>query len=307
VGSPSVERAIQILDFLTTHPGRGFSLSELSRRLDISKATAHGVLATLAERALVTRNPDTAEFRLGPALVAMGAVAERGMPALTQARAEAERLAEEFEAECVVVIAAGEELLLAARAGVPGPGSITSHEGQRHPHAPPLGSVVVAWTPDEEVEAWLDRLDPAFTDAERAHYRAAVTRIRRQGYAVGVRVERLADLSEIYADAELHSPEGRRRVGRAMAALAHDHSYLPTDDDEIAADAEIGSVAAPVFDSDGALLFAIALMPDGRHGSDIPVLSRAVLRAAGRVMDAIGGRRPVLQTRGDDDAHRPEG
>lgn len=298
MGSPAVERTIQILDFLTTHPGRGFTLSELSRRLRISKATAHGVLTTLSERAMVMRNPDTNEYRLGPALVPMGAVAERSFPALAHARGEAERLAEDFDAECVVVIASGEELLIAARAGVPGPQSITSHEGQRHPQAPPLGSVVIAWTADADVEAWLDRLDPKFTEAERRHYRAAVDQIRRQGYSVGVRVEELGRLSATYAEADLYSPEGRRRIGQAMAAVAHDHDYLPTADEEIDPDAELGSVAAPVFDSDGALLFAIALMPDAQRARDIPELSRAVLRAAGRVMDAIGGRRPALSTRG---------
>lgn len=298
MGSPAVERAIQILDFLTTHPGRGFTLSELSRRLAISKATAHGLLATLGERAMVMRNPDTNEYRLGPALVPMGSVAERSFPALPLARTEAEGLAAEFESECVVVVAVGDELLIAARAGVPGPQSITSHEGQRHPQAPPLGSVAIAWTADAEVEAWLDRLDPGFSDAERRHYRAAVAQIRRQGYSVGVRVGQLGRLSEIYADVDLYSPEGRRRIGQAMAAVAHDRDYLPVADEQIDPDAELGSVAAPVFDSDGALLFAIALMPDARPARDLPELSRAVVRAAARVMDAIGGRRPNLQAKG---------
>src|SRR6516165_107682 len=95
----AVERAIEILDFLTTHPGRGFTLSELSRRLGISKATTHAILARLTDRALLARNPDTLEYRLGPALVPMGSVAERSFPALTQAKREAERLAVEHDGE----------------------------------------------------------------------------------------------------------------------------------------------------------------------------------------------------------------
>jgi len=298
MGSPAVERTIQILDFLTTHPGRGFTLSELSRRLGISKATAHGLLTTLNDRALVMRNPETGEFRLGPALVPMGTAAERGFPALGHARVEAARLAEEFESEAVIVIAVADELLIAARAGVPGPGSITSHEGQRHPQAPPLGTVVLAWMEDAAVEAWLDGVDPPFSKGERAHYRDAIAHIRRQGYSAAVRVKRLDRLSEAYADGDLYSPAGRTRIGQAMAAVAHDVDYLPTDERGIDPDAELGSVAAPVFDSDGTMLFTIALMPDAKHGSDVPELSRTVLRAAGRVMDAIGGRRPAAQQRG---------
>src|SRR5438045_1900304 len=74
MGSPPIERGILILDFLTTHPGRGFTAAELSRRLGISRSTAHSILITMADRALVLRNPDTHEYRLGPALVD----AERG-------------------------------------------------------------------------------------------------------------------------------------------------------------------------------------------------------------------------------------
>jgi DNA-binding IclR family transcriptional regulator len=294
MGSPSVERTVQILDFLTTHPGRGFTLSELSRRLGISIATAHGIVTTLTERALLLRSPETNEYRLGPALVPMGTVAERGFPALTHARREAERLAEEFDAECVIVMAVGHELLIVGRAGIPGPLSITSHEGQRHPLAPPLGSIVIAWTSDRAVEAWLDRLGPELTDPEREHYRAAVESIRRRGYAVGIRVQRLEHLSELYTDGDLYSPDGRRQISRAMAAVAHDDDYLP-DTDDLPADAELSSVAAPVFDSDGAMLFAIALMPEGHRVHDIPALSRAVLRAAGRVMAAIDGRHPAAR------------
>src|SRR4029077_3188795 len=118
MGSPSVDRAVQILDFLTTHPGRGFTLSELSRRLRISKATAHAILTTLTARSLLLRNPTTNEYRLGPSLVSMGAVAERSFPALTYARREAAGLAAEFDTECVVIVATGDELLIVGRAGI---------------------------------------------------------------------------------------------------------------------------------------------------------------------------------------------
>lgn len=288
-----MERAVQVLDFLTTHPGRGFTLSELSRRLGISKATAHGILATLTDRALVQRHADTNEYRLGPALIPMGAVAERTFPALTHARNEAERLADEFDCECVIVQASTDELLLIGRAGVAGPLSITSHEGQRHPLAPPLGSIAIAWAGGAAVEAWLDRLGPELAAAEREHYRTALAAIRRQGYAVGIRVPQLVELSQLYAGADLYSPEGRRAVSRAMAAVAHEDIYLrPTDD--LPPDAELGSVAAPVFGSDAAMVLAIALMPERRHVRDLPVLSRAIIRAAGRVMAAIDGRHPSV-------------
>ncbi len=294
-GSPSVERAVQILDFLTTHPGSGFTLSELSRRLRMSKTTAHSILTTLTDRALLLRNPDTIEYGLGPALIAMGTVAERRFPALMHAKREAERLAEEFDSECVLVLPTGEELLIVGRAGIPGPRSITSHDGQRYPLAPPFGSIVLAWTSDRAVEAWLDRLGPELTDSERDHYRAAIEAIRRRGYAVWIRVERLVDLAEIYLNADLYTPAGRREISLATAALAHDDDYLPAAAEDLPPEAELSSIAVPVFGPGGAMVFAIALVPDGHRVRDIPELSRGLLRAAGRVMVAIDGRQPRLR------------
>jgi DNA-binding IclR family transcriptional regulator len=293
VGSPSVERAVQILDFLTTHPGRGFTLSELSRQLGISKATAHAILATLTDRGLLLRNPDTREYRSGPGLVPMGAVAERSLPALTHAKREAERLADEHDAECIVVMAVGEEILVVGRAGVPGPLSVSYFEGQRHPLAPPLGTVLLAWTANGAVDAWLDRLGPELTEPERERFRTTIATIRRQGYAAGRQVQRLSTFEELYLKGNPHTPAGRREISVAQAALAHDDEYLAGADDDAPPGAELGFVTAPVFGPDGAMLYAIALMLGERSTvEDIPRLSHAVVRAAGRVTAAVDGRQP---------------
>jgi hypothetical protein len=104
-------------------------------------------------------------------------------------------------------------------------------------------------------------------------------------------VPKLVDLAEIYANADLYTLEGRREITGALAALAHDDDYLPATED-LPPDAEISFVTAPVFGPDTTLLFAIALLLDGHRGEDIPALSRALLRAAARVMAAIDGRQP---------------
>src|SRR4051794_19145292 len=90
MGSPPIERGILILEFLATHPGRAYSLTQLARRLGLSKSTTASILQTLEERAWALREPDSLEYRLGPALVPMGSAAERTLPALTLARRQAE-------------------------------------------------------------------------------------------------------------------------------------------------------------------------------------------------------------------------
>lgn len=282
---------MQILDFLTTHPGRGFTLSELARQLRMSKTTAHSILMTLTSGALVVRNPDTFEYRLGYALVPMGSVAERNLPALTYAKREAEQLAEQHDAESMIVVVADEDLLIVHHAGVGDPTGTTFQEGQRQPFAPPLGTLVVAWANSEAFEAWLDRLGPDLPQAERQRYRVAVEAVRRRGYAIGIRVPRLHELQDLYLRADLHTPQGRHELSLALATLAHD-TYLPAGDD-IPPDAEISGVTAPVFGPDAKLLFMIAVVGTDYRVRDIPTLSRSVVRAAGRVMAATDGRHPT--------------
>src|ERR1700722_6146202 len=108
VKSRSVMRAVRLLDFFTTHPGRGFTLSDLSRQLRLSKSVTHVIATTLADAALLVQNPATHEYRLGPALVPMGDVADRGFAALMHAKDEATRLAEEYESEVLITAATKE-------------------------------------------------------------------------------------------------------------------------------------------------------------------------------------------------------
>ncbi len=291
MGTPTAERVVQILDFLTTHPGRGFTLSELSRQLRLSKTTTYKILGTLTDRALVLRNPDTFDYRLGPALVPMGNVAGRNLPALTHAENEAGRLAEEHDAECVVVMATDADLLVVHHAGIPGPLTSTFQEGQRHPLVPPFGTVLLAWAGEHTVETWLSRPGPELTDADRERYRGAVEDVRRRGYAIGIRVPRLYELRELYGTADLNTPQGRLELSGTLAAFAHDDFVPPGG--ELPADAEVWSIGAPVFGPGGNLLFAITLIGEHFRGRDVPKLSRAVVRAAGRVTRAIDGRHPT--------------
>jgi DNA-binding IclR family transcriptional regulator len=291
VGTPTAERVVKILDFLTTHPGRGFTVSEIARRLQLSKATTHKILGTLADSSYVIRTSDSFEYRLGPALLPMGHVAERNLPAITYAKHEAERLAEQHDAECVIAVAA-DELLIVHHAGIPGPLSAQGQEGLRQPLAPPLGAAFLAWASPDAVEAWLKRSRSELTEDERARYRAAIGAIRRRGYAITLEVPSLIEIQQLRANADLHTPHGRRELSRALEAFAHE-DFVPVGDDP-PPDATITAISAPVFGPDETLLFSIALIPGKKLlGRRVEPVARDVVRAAGRVTKAIHGRQPA--------------
>lgn len=288
VPSPSVDRVVRILDYLTTHPGTGYTLSELARRLGLSKTTVHRALTALCDRALVVRNPVSNEYRLGLALVPMGAAAERSWPALAVARTEIQRLAAEYDAEAMIVAPAHEDLVIVARAGLPGPNSSPSAEGQRKSFVPPIGVSMVAWSDDDAVEAWLARVEDA-TDAERENLRAAIAHFRRRRYAVALWGADGEHYREIHADEDPRAPQGLGELRQILASLNQDYQFVASEDD-LPATTRMVSITAPVFGPDGILLFTIAVVLD--HHDRIPSLSavvREVVRAAGRVAQTADG------------------
>ncbi|MEU1513142.1 IclR family transcriptional regulator [Streptomyces sp. NPDC005811] len=67
----SVKRSVCILQELTGAAPR-LGLTELAERIGISKSAVHGLLRTLQSDGLVTQDPESGKYRLGPALVTFG-------------------------------------------------------------------------------------------------------------------------------------------------------------------------------------------------------------------------------------------
>lgn len=72
---PALNGGCRILAALAAGGPAGMTLSDLSRDLEISKSSAHGLLRTLQAWGYVQRETDSKRFRLGGALVAMGQAA----------------------------------------------------------------------------------------------------------------------------------------------------------------------------------------------------------------------------------------
>ncbi|MEY2446237.1 MAG: hypothetical protein QOE00_2817, partial [Ilumatobacteraceae bacterium] len=86
--SPPTERVVSILDFLAKHPHDSFGLSELARRLALSKPTCLGILTTLMESDYLIRDAGDKTYRLGPRLISLGHTAQESMRVNPTAREE---------------------------------------------------------------------------------------------------------------------------------------------------------------------------------------------------------------------------
>ena len=67
-GSQSIGRALHLLEEIAEHDAPR-SLSELARANGLTTPTAHRILAALEQRRLVVRDPLSAEYSLGPAVL----------------------------------------------------------------------------------------------------------------------------------------------------------------------------------------------------------------------------------------------
>jgi DNA-binding IclR family transcriptional regulator len=288
----SAERTVEILNFLAAHPLESFTLSELSARLDINKASAHAVLGTLTEAGYLVRHPRHKTYELGPALVAVGHAALERHRAVDVARDEIRRLAERIDAEIVTSAVVGEEIVIVARAGRPASASLWV--GARIPLVPPLGTVFVAWSSDAEIDVWLHRVGASATGSDLERYRAAVAAVRDRGYSVGLEAAARTRLGELLAELveHPHAQDGRAAIDAAVDDLGHEEYILV--DAEAARSAVVNHIAAPVFGRHGEVLLALTVhaFAEPLPVADVPRLAALLLRASRTVTAAASGRPP---------------
>ena len=226
--SPPTERVIAVINLLTAHPHKRFTLTEITRQLDITKATCHVLLRSLTGAGYLVRHDDKT-YTLGPALVAAGRVAEHSFSALGAARPEMELLADQFDAVVSAAATVGNELVVVERVGS-SDASDHLEVGHRIPFVPPFGMPFVAWGEQGALEEWIERSGRPVTPELVAQWGAVHDGLRSLGYGVermsdsSARVRRL--VGEL-ADEQL-APSVKQLLNRLIDEIGPSH-YLPTE------------------------------------------------------------------------------
>jgi DNA-binding IclR family transcriptional regulator len=292
--SPPTERVIRLLDLLARRPSEGLSLSELSRRLEISKATGLGIAGALTRAGYLVRTEDTKTYTLGPALLGLGRAASEAFPSLAFARPELRRLNHELGLAASVSTLAGDKILLLDRTGPQGELDRMLQAGQRYPYTPPSGCVLAAWLSDEEIDQWLADYPEVSMDESLDHLRALVDAVREHGYIV----ERMSDLS-VGALTMLAGLDGHDIPAPAAAAIANMVSNL-AERHYVSRQLRPGGryavtfVASPSFDADGRpdLLLGLLVFRDDVSYDELLEYGTALRSAAARVTSEVGGNNP---------------
>jgi DNA-binding IclR family transcriptional regulator len=180
----SVRRALRALELISEGD---CGVTELGRKLNVHKATASRLVATLAERGFVERDPVTEKYRLGFGLIALAGAAMGGNDLVRTARPIIEDLAERTHETVNLGVVSGDAVVYIDQ--VTGTRSIVSVNwvGQRTPlHCTSNGKVLLASMSEPErarlLKAGLPRLTPK-TITDPKVLRSQCTEIAARGYA----------------------------------------------------------------------------------------------------------------------------
>jgi DNA-binding IclR family transcriptional regulator len=289
--SPPTDRVIAVLAFLARHPHDRFGLSELARRVELSKPTCLGILTSLTEAGYLVR--DTGEtgrdktYRLGPALITLGHIAQESLRVSPAARDELRRLSETYGATAALSGVVDDRITLLELVSPTGTPA-TVRVGQSYPFAPPVGLMFVLWD-DGAVRDWLAKEPtiPLRTDTDR--FERVIAECRTSGYLV----ERLTPggrrLYALMAGMSTTLPDELRALLGELVSDIGERVYLRGED---GADArhDISVIAAPVFDHHQRQVM-VATMQIGTALTDdeITVRAQALMQTADAVTLLLGG------------------
>jgi len=281
---------VAVLDFLARHPHDRFGLSELSRRLGLSKPTCLGIVTALAEADYLVRDAKDKTYRLGPALISLGHTAQESMRVDPAAREELRLLSSTHGTTAALSAVIDDRITLLELVGPPG-ADVGVRVGQSYPFAPPVGLMFVLWD-DEALHAWLDKEPtiPLRTDSERLE--RVIAECRTSGYLV----ERLTPggrrLYALMAGMSNTLPDELRALLGELVADLGERVYLSSE--AVGRQRhDVSVISAPVYDHHRRQAMVVSLQI-GRALTDAEISkqARGLVATADVLTKRLGGVKP---------------
>ncbi|QLG61162.1 IclR family transcriptional regulator [Halorarum salinum] len=150
----TLERALEIVETIQELDGAG--ITEVAERVDIGKSAVHNHLNTLADEGYIDKVDE--QYYIGLSFLSLGSHARKRMSIYDTAKEEIDKLANETgELVNLLVEKNGKGIYLYQSKGENAV-ELDTYEGKRvHLHCTGLGKAILAFRPEEEVEAILDR------------------------------------------------------------------------------------------------------------------------------------------------------
>lgn len=186
-GTRSVHRVLTLLRIFS-EARAGLSLTEVSNRAGLSKATTHRMLNVLEQEGFLTRSSENGEFRLGPEIIVLGARALQNVDLRGIARPEMRFLSETSGDDASLEALVGNEVLILDEVRGQNLLGLTTEVGTRWPaHATATGKVLVAGAaePMSEPDGGLVA-STTHTITSWKRWAEALAEVRERGYATNL-------------------------------------------------------------------------------------------------------------------------
>jgi DNA-binding IclR family transcriptional regulator len=283
---------IAILEYLTRHPHQRFGVSELARQLGLAKPTCLGIVMELAEAGYLIRDVQDKTYRLGPALIRLGQVAQESMRVDPAAREALSKLSARL-GTTVALSAVVDHRITLLDIAVPAGADTGVRVGQSYPFAPPVGLMFVLWD-DDALQSWLEMVPtiPVRTDTER------LDRVIAECRASGYLVERLTPagrrLYALMAGMSSSLPDELRALLGELISDIGERVYLR---DEIGGSGrqrhDVSVISAPIYDNHWHQVMVVSLhIGRGLTDSEINRQAKALLATADTITGQLGGLKP---------------
>jgi len=293
--SQPTARALAILDLLMANPDQAFGLTEMTRRLNLNKATCHAILTTMATYGFLVQHPKTKAYRLGPSIIAAGNAAFAQFPVLEYARPALEALEEDLGISFAVTGRSKAHVVLLALYGAAS-GLINNFQlGLRLPNVAPIGACFTAWSPAKHLEAWLAAAHEArgeYDEKLDQRLRMSVISIRARGFEVTLQTQAEAELWE-----KLNQTHNAWNL-KELEDITHNYQrslcdeYVHLDRIEPRSLYRVSTINVPVFayKQMPALCFAAGSFSKPTSGADIERIAARMQAAAEQVTQTARSR-----------------
>jgi IclR family KDG regulon transcriptional repressor len=186
-GVPALERALTVLESLA-QSRKGYSASELSRRLNLPKSSVHLILRTLERRGYLQKQATGGRYRFGMKLMALGRAALDGVELRDEARPSLAALVATTGLTVHMGVLERSEVVIIERIESTSPVRVVSWIGRRMDlNATAVGKALIAYLPEHEFEAQVRPSQlPRHNDrtiATIAALRRELDRVRQLGYS----------------------------------------------------------------------------------------------------------------------------
>ncbi|MGV0731400.1 IclR family transcriptional regulator [Mycolicibacter sinensis] len=284
--SPQTERVVNLFDHLAGAGSDGMTLAEVSRHLDVHKASCHSMLSELLRAGWLLRDPVRKSYHLGPALVRLGRAAAGRYPALVLARSAMAELSATTGAHCVAFAVSDDYSTVVDQVRSRHGGGHPMPIGTQFPHRPPYGASVVAWGAPDARQRWL----AALPEDVRSRYRRALVAAEQRGYAVGLHILpdlRLQELALIVRSAEVRSTRLSQLAQALTDELLHTEQWFPINLDPERS-YEVSHIDSPILEGSRiALMLSLVPSAEPTSGAAIARLGTQLSSTTRRLSAAL--------------------